>query len=369
MVPIRFTCGAIVQNSSSNAVRVTPASPAGAPSRARKQFNSLVKKLEAERAHLAQWHAVVPQVRARADAELEPLCTTFWERRKALVFLLDEQARTQKLTARQQEKLIDVICTISENLLIVQEDAELEALLDLLLGPEEDDADDETALENAMLQDMFGIEIDQDLEQHGSPEQIRAAIDAAMRARLEEEERADAPGPKPGKPSARELRQQAEAVKLQQSVRDIFRKLTSALHPDREQDPAERARKTALMQRVNVAYGANDLLGLLELQMEIEQIDQASLDCLDEARIKQFNKILSQQLEDIEREVIHFEMALLEEFQLPMMYRPTPAGFAAGLDVEIAAMHRRIATVDHDLVALRDVKQLKAFLKVFRVPD
>ena len=60
---------------------------------------------------------------------------------------------------------------------------------------------------------------------------------------------------------------------FERAVREIFRKLASALHPDRETDPGERARKTALMQRANVAYAANDLLGLLELQFEVDQID------------------------------------------------------------------------------------------------
>ncbi len=37
------------------------------------------------------------------------------------------------------------------------------------------------------------------------------------------------------------------------SVREIFRKLASALHPDREADAAERERKTVLMKRVSQA--------------------------------------------------------------------------------------------------------------------
>jgi len=57
------------------------------------------------------------------------------------------------------------------------------------------------------------------------------------------------------------------------AVREVFRKLASELHPDRETDPAEHARKTELMQRVNQTYKAGDLLALLELQLSIEQID------------------------------------------------------------------------------------------------
>ena len=54
------------------------------------------------------------------------------------------------------------------------------------------------------------------------------------------------------------------ALEASQSVRDVYRKLVSALHPDREADGAERERKTALMQRANQAYERNDLLELLD---------------------------------------------------------------------------------------------------------
>ncbi|WP_143605999.1 hypothetical protein [Variovorax sp. 54] len=58
-------------------------------------------------------------------------------------------------------------------------------------------------------------------------------------------------------------------------MRDIFRKLASAPHPDRETDAQQRKVKTALMQKANQAYAANDLLALLELQLQL-QIDASA---------------------------------------------------------------------------------------------
>jgi hypothetical protein len=122
-----------------------------------------------------------------------------------------------------------------------------------------------------------------------SPEAVMAALSAQLGGEPPPESEPELAKAAKRKPSAaapaREERHAVEADQLKQSVRDIFRKLTSQLHPDREPDAAERARKTALMQRVNVAYAANDLLALLELQLEVEQIDQAELDegrCLRE---------------------------------------------------------------------------------------
>ena len=76
---------------------------------------------------------------------------------------------------------------------------------------------------------------------------------------------------------AAQQRQHAAAQQAGQSVRVIFRKLASALHPDREPDPAERQRKTLLMQQANPAYDRNDLLTLLSMQLDLEQIDAQHL--------------------------------------------------------------------------------------------
>src|SRR5690606_20305824 len=79
------------------------------------------------------------------------------------------------------------------------------------------------------------------------------------------------------------------------SVREVYRKLVSALHPDREIDAAERKRKTRLMQRANQAYERNDLLELLALQIETEQIDAAALASVPEERLKHYNQVLLDQ--------------------------------------------------------------------------
>lgn len=168
--------------------------------------------------------------------------------------------------------------------------------------------------------------------------------------------------PKPASVRAREQRQAAEAAKLKQTVRDIFRKLVSDLHPDREPDVNERARKTALMQRVNMAYSANDLLGLLELQREIEQIDQASLDNLGEERIRQYNKILDGQL----RESASIEYAAAMAMGGAMRGPLTPQALLRRLRDDVADMQARLDAIAADLDEFNDVNELKAWLKSYR---
>jgi hypothetical protein len=54
------------------AIRIASPAAAGPLSRVRKQFNTLVKKLEAERVKLALWREELPKIRALADNEYNP---------------------------------------------------------------------------------------------------------------------------------------------------------------------------------------------------------------------------------------------------------------------------------------------------------
>ena len=104
------------------------------------------------------------------------------------------------------------------------------------------------------------------------------------------------------KAQARHERRQRAAQGAERSIRDVYRRLASALHPDREPDPVERDRKTALMQRVNQANDARDLLALLSLQRELEQIDGADLARLADERLLHFNRVLKAQSATLTRQ-------------------------------------------------------------------
>ena len=345
---------------SSKAIRIT-APTAGPLSRARKQFNTLVKKLEAERVRLAFWHTEAPKIRAMADNEFNPLVEQFESRRRQLVLLLDQAWHDKTFTKRDREKLADFICAMAlASVEADPDDAELKAIYNRY---SQSDFDEEMDAENAafrtMVKQATGIELDDDTDLESAH--------AFFEAMHEKMEAADAQKAKPAKPTARALRHEAEEAKLKQSVRDIFRKLASALHPDRETDPAEHARKTDLMQRANVAYGANDLLGLLELQLEVEQVDQAGLDNLGDDRIQQYNRILQGQVNEIHMEIESLEFHLALDMGWEPGERRTPKALVRELREDIAAMKANVREIEADLAEFGDVRRLKAWLKGYRI--
>ncbi|RJG26331.1 molecular chaperone DnaJ [Massilia cavernae] len=357
--------------SSTSGIRI--AAPSISPvSRVRKQFNTLVKKLEAERKRLAAWHEALPEIQRQVETGYLPLARAFDGHRKALLELFDRAHAHKAMGKKDKAKLVDLISSIALSLLDEGEDEDVRALFNKHAGGDIDFGADgfEDSLKD-MVEDLLGVRIDDDADV-SSPEALFRAMSEKMAARAQQEKLAADGGAaehgKSAKPSARELRQQAEQQRLQQSVREIYRKLASALHPDREQDVAERERKTALMQRVNVAYAANDFLGLLELQLQIDQIDQAVLDQMSDERIKQYNKVLDGQVRELQRETSELEYSLMRETRQPIPRQITPTTLAKCLYADIAQMQASVDTLARDLIDFQDIKVLKAWLKTYVIP-
>jgi hypothetical protein len=189
---------------------------------------------------------------------------------------------------------------------------------------------------------------------------------AAEQQRKAEERRSQRP--KSAKQLEREAKQQLEEQNISQSIREVFRKLTSALHPDREQDPKERERKTEIMQRVNAAYTKKDLLRLLELQLEAEQIDQAHMNHIAEDRLKYINKVLKEQLDELLQEIAQVEFPFKLQLNLPPYLPLSPKRLMQQLADNIRGIKRDTAQLREELSAYQDLNALKASLKHFKIP-
>jgi hypothetical protein len=122
-----------------------------------------------------------------------------------------------------------------------------------------------------------------------------------------------------------------------------LQKLASALHPDRESDPQERERKTALMQRVNQAYAKNNLLQLLELQLELEHIDQSTINEIGEDRLKHYNSILKEQLGELDHEIEHVEAGFRQAYGIPPFIEVSPDTVVRNLAGDITKLQHSIA--------------------------
>ena len=337
-------------------------------SKEQKLFKRLIKKIDAQRVQLHAWQATVPLYQQKHAAELMPLMDAFNEQRVRLVHLFDGVYDNKIFSDTDRRKIADLIGSVAGDLLARKDpDPVLKSIFNKYHHADFDAQGEEDKAEvKAMMQEMFGVEVDEDIDLN-DPEKLILLMAEKARAMHERDAAAaldkNAKRKKTTKQLAREAKLEEEEKNISQSIREVFRKLASALHPDREQDAEERLRKTALMQRVNVAYGNKDLLQLLELQLEVEQIDEAMINTLSEERLKHYNQILKEQSKDLEIEAAQNEIMFRARFQIDESSILAPAYLMAMLECDIRDLRGRIKDIARDLQDFEQVKKIKAWLK------
>ncbi|MDO8954224.1 MAG: hypothetical protein Q7V63_05185 [Gammaproteobacteria bacterium] len=295
-----------------------------------KAFNKLIKKIEQQRTILEVWQSSILLYQQKYAEEFYPLLVAFNEQRASMLRLLDNAYWQDSLTKTEKRKLADIIQELAFELIFLEG---MESLKEIYNKYSDVDYDDDLAIENEafdtdeLFDDLFDAE-------------------AMFEADSEKEWQ---PTTKQSKPK------KAQAKVTNQSIRDIFRTLAKALHPDREQDAIERERKTALMQRVNVAYKARDLFSLLALQLEVEQLNQASINALAKDRLKSYNTILREQLVELEREI--------ELISQPFIVKGNSMNILSILHQQVHELKDSLRTIKSDVFHFRQVKFIKQWLK------
>ena len=267
----------------------------------------------------------------------------------------------------------DLICELAGGLAAERDDEELKNIYNKHSGSDFD-AEKAAVTEGmkSMLEDVLGVDIGDDFDM-SSPEELLSRAQAHMheqqtqhQAEWQAQEDRRAKRKKTANQIARETQQLAEEQQTSQTIREVYRKLASSLHPDREPDPQERDRKTALMQRVNQAYDQKNLLLLLVLQLELEHIDQTTINIMAAGRLKYYNKILKEQLSELEEEIFHIEDTFKAQFGVPLFAEISPKTIMRNLAADIVGLQLAIRELQDDLLVFQDIKKLKAWLKAMR---
>ncbi|MFX1670800.1 J domain-containing protein [Paraburkholderia sp. A2WS-5] len=358
----------------SRSVSIAPDHNTSALSKAQKTFNSLIGKIGKRRKRLRDWETVKPAFQKRYVDELLPLEKTSVALQVRMVHCLDRAF--DSLTKTERRKVALVIVDLAGDL-IGEDENEGKALKAIYDKYSPTSYDSEVATEvggmKSMLEAMFGVDLGDD-EDLNTPEDLLQRAESHFQqaqAQWESENRqSDARRAKRKKSSrqqAAEARAQEQQAKLNLSIREVYRKLASELHPDRETDPQERERKTRLMQRVNEAYQKNNLLQLLELQLELEHIDQHALNNMSEERLKHYNTILREQVRELDQEILNVESSFRYAYGIDPFETVSPDGVLQNLAVDLKELRLNVRTLEQDLAAFEDIRNLKLWLKRCKV--
>ena len=358
----------------SHTLSIAPPGSTRVLSPGQQKFNALVQQIGVQRQLLADWNEGLPLVQRRHAQEFVPLMDAYGDLNASLVRLLDQRADNKALSKTDKFFLHELICEMVGPLMHTPHAAEMKAIYNrhsaIDFDSEAKAAQDDL---KQLVQDEFGVESHGEALDAASPEEllarVQAQIDAQMEAQMAQQaaQREQARSKhqqarrKPGAKQAQARAEINEQANASQSIRAVYRKLASALHPDREPDTTERARKTALMQRVNQAYQKNDLLSLLQLQLEIAQIDQNALDGIAEDRLKHYNKVLGEQLEELQHEVQTHEHRFKQQYTVGPHERVNPATL-----VKVFVRHKQLLVADTQALQ-RQLKALDGDLKYFKL--
>ena len=353
--------------------------PAPAPSRslslqikapklapAQLRFNKLLEKIELLTKKLAQTQTMADTFRPVYSKTLQPLKAQYAAALREMVLWLDARVQQKGLTPAMLRDIQVMVCTLSEALALAG-DEDMRALYDR--HSPQSLADREKSAANdiqELMQRMTGVDVS-DLDEGSSVEDLLHVGMQRVRQQMldkQAEKEARAQVRRDSKPrSAAQKKAHDQQQDAQGALRTIYRQLASALHPDREPDALERARKTELMGQVNAAYERRDLMALLMLQLRCEQIDASAISRLTTEKMAALTLLLKEQAAALEKDV-HVAVSKVEqEFDLSPFTPVTTVGLTLELDAQASGLVQTLAEMQDDLRSVQTDAGLKRWVK------
>lgn len=233
------------------------------------QFNLLLERIEKLTAAIEERKIMNQQFSESRNAELNPIIQKIKLLKLRQVKVLDHLFNTRDFSKSEYKRIREEITDI------------IELILDqFVLGSEEEDE------LFTMLSFHKGVskDVTQQKYQRIDLEEKQEELESEETPKSFEERKIESLGIK-------------SLEKMTQSIRSIYISLVKKLHPDREPDETEKARKTEIVKQLTEAYEKKDLISLLLLQSEHQLNKDKELKDL-----KAYNQILEEQVASLEEE-------------------------------------------------------------------
>ncbi|HEY5507507.1 MAG TPA: hypothetical protein VIK29_02470 [Paludibacter sp.] len=290
-------------------------------------FNRLIKKIETLEAEIEQTKKLGLELTIAYSKLITPTEKILGKTLFDFALMLDRYAEKLKLTAKQRANFESHIIDLCETALTcIEPEEKYEALYDKY-----SDTSYKEGLENekeemfedlrAYMEDEMGVDIGDmvfDMNNDEEARQFAEKIKEQLAQKTTEEEEKEKNKKKTKKQIEAELKFKAEEDTMKKSIRSVYISLAKLLHPDTETDEALKLEKTELMKKVTVAYDEKDLATLLKLEMEWVHRTSENIQQLTDEKLKLYNNVLSEQVEELHQEIYHIKMnpAYADVFQL-----------------------------------------------------
>lgn len=334
-------------------------------SKLQRQFNNKIKEINSLKKNLAEREALVVQARARVEAELRPLVEQLVEKRIELVKLLDRSYGLSVFRKREKDKIAFLLEDISYSLIESHGVEELIPLHDKYAAMPYADAvkqaeEDAREMTQDMFRSVFGLEVDDFDNFNQIEDKILQQLDARERERAEKKSARK----KTKAQLAKEEKLKAEMNNISKASRRVYTDLVKLLHPDKEQDAANKAWKEEAMKQITHAYKQDDFFELLRLRMEHIPEQDKNLDQLPEDQLKYYLKLLNEQVRDLEDQQYAFFSG--PDASLFHQYCGNPKQMEQKFGTAKNDLKKELKQLKQDLQNLEEPAYLRAFLKELR---
>lgn len=324
---------------------------------AQQRFNRLLARVEKLTEQIKATRATVD---AHRPAHVRTLCDLeqgHGALMRQMALWLNQRLQRKGLTAAQRRIATEILISLSEALAL-QGDAQMQALHD---QHSRDGLDAKQDAEFQGIKDMLEGLLGKPLQGADGADDLEDLLHAASQ---EMGEQALRQARRAGKPkTARQTQAEQEKTDAQGALRTLFRQLASALHPDRETDPQERARKSALMSEANAAYRRRDLTALLTLQLRVEQADPQAIARMADDKVAALSLLLKEQVAALEQDLQTLQIQARAEFDMPGHVTVNAANLARLLAQKRQQLEQDIEQMNLDLARVRDDAEFKRWLK------
>ena len=230
---------------------------AGPMSPAQKRFNLLLGQTETLAKKIEDTRRLADAHRLAAEHKLAPLEKERVALMRQMAVWLDGRLQRKGLSAKQQNTAREILCHLAAEVASTGDEA-MRALYAAHSDVSREDAEKADAAHlKTFMEAMMGEKVGDDDTAFESIEDLMRASAAKMQEKMAADDAAHASRQSKRKKTAAQLKAEAKATAQTEdatgALRTIYRQLVSALHPDRETDPHEQLRKTALMKEANTA--------------------------------------------------------------------------------------------------------------------
>ncbi len=350
------------------AIRSAPGRPLGKEERA---FNRALARLQALSRALDEEIRRLDRLLVFHAAEIRPRTDRAVALRIGLVRALAPFLDDRRLTKAQHRVLRQILVDQLDDVLaqlVEKPDPDLQALFerlhDVSYAQAVRDDIEEAQAGMAAIFDELGLDVEVPELHADMTEEDAAAAAARLAHELRRAgESRDAAHQQPRHETtarAAEERARRQEMLRKDSLSAVYRRLAKELHPDLERDPAERERKSRVMQDVTAAYTRGDLHGLLQLEVEWLVPASGGAARLSGDRLRAYTAILKEQATELGAEMQLLRLqpryaALIVEgpFGAPMLIDgPREVERLDGMIAQIAAALQRLAS-DQALTEIR----------------